>query len=165
MTIQGPPGRDGKDGEDGEDGAEGQTVVVVSAKVGGTPFTQVLDFMSSVDAQSTGDFPENISRVVIRVITPPADVSIYGKTETGEKIGAFGTVALMLNDVPVQQYTLNRFEAVQLVIPQGLDQLVQVLVKPQGFCRVAILDELDRWQVFRVEDPENLPPIQANLLN
>lgn len=163
--IQGPPGPPGRDGEDGEDGEGGSPVVMVSSKENLGQFSQVLDFRTSLAGKQSGTFPARISRVVLRVLGTAPNIPIYGVTETGDKVGAFGTIALIVDDVIVHQYSLNRFQDTQLLVPQGLFQTVEVFVSPTASCQVAILDEGDRWGFYQVTDPENLPAISANQLN
>jgi hypothetical protein len=164
IVIQGPPGPPGKDGEDGEDGEGGKPVLLMSTKENGGQYAQVLDFTQSVKGKTSGTLPSRISRVVVRVVSVTGSLALYGVTETGEKVGGFGTVALVLNDVIVHQYSLNRFQDTQIVVPHGLDQTVEVFVSPLVACQVAVLDEGDRWGVFQVVDPENLPEVQSNQL-
>jgi hypothetical protein len=161
----GPPGRDGQDGQDGEDGEGGKPVVMISSKENIGQFAQVLDFRTSLAGKTSGTLPARISRVVLRVLSPAPNTPTYGITETGDKVGAFGTAALVINDVIVHQYSLNRFQDTQLLIPQGLFQTVEVFVSPVVSCQVAILDEGDRWGFYQVTDPENLPEVSSTQLN
>jgi hypothetical protein len=134
---------------------------MISSKESLGQFAQVLDFRSDLSGKASGTLPARISRVVLRVLNPNPNTPIYGTTETGEKVGAFGTIALVVDDVIVHQYSLNRFQDTQLLIPQGLFQTVEVFVSPVAACQVAILDEGDRWGFYQVTDPENLPEISS----
>lgn len=163
--IPGPPGPPGKDGKDGEDGKGGDPVILLSKKVGPGEFAQTLDFTSSVAGKTSGTLPVGISRVVLRYGDISPSTAMYGATEVGDKVGGFGTVALVLDDVIVHQYSLNRFQDTQLLIPYSVSQTVEVFVSPLASCKVAILDEGDRWIWSRVSDPENLPEVSSSLLN
>lgn len=163
--IQGPPGPPGKDGEDGENGENGSTMVMISTKVNVGIFAQVLDFTQSVKGKTSGTLPPNISRVVVRYGEVSSSLPSYGITETGEKLGGYGTIAVVINDVIISQYSLNRFSDTQVLVPHGLGQTVELFVSPLVACRVAILDEGDRWEFYRVSDPENLPEVSSTQLN
>lgn len=163
--IPGPPGQPGKDGKDGEDGKGGDSVLLIDAKLNEGVFSQVLDFTSSVKGKTSGTLPRNISRVVLRVLGEVKNLPLYGVTETGEKVGGYGTVALIVDDVIIHQYSLNRFSDVQLTVPQGRGQTVEVFVSPLVACRVAVLDEGHRWVAVRLTDPENLPEMTASQIN
>lgn len=163
--IPGPPGPPGQDGQDGEDGESGGSVVIISAKANNGQFAQTLNFQQSLQGKQSGTLPRNISRVTVRIGNVSPNLPLYGTTETGEKLGGYGTVALIINDVIVHQYSLNRFSDVQMDVPYGVDQTVEVFVSPIVPCSATILDEGDRWMAARVIDPENLPEVSAQLLN
>lgn len=163
--IPGPQGPPGKDGEDGKDGEGGDMAILISTKDGPGQFAQTLDFSGTVVGRSSGTLPRNISRVVLRYGEISSSTAIYGTTETGEMVGAFGTVALILDDVIVSQYSLNRFQDTVILIPYSVAQTVEVFVSPTASCKVAVLDEGDRWVWAKVSDPENLPEISTNNLN
>jgi hypothetical protein len=163
--IPGPPGPKGDKGEDGKD-AEGEGMAVLISEKGGVgQFAQVLDFTQTLEGKSSGTLPRNISRVVLRYGEISGSTAIYGQTQTGDKLGAFGTVALILDDVIVHQYSLNRFQDCQVLIPYSVAQTVEVFVSVTASCKVAILDEGDRWTWVKVSDPENLPEISVSQLN
>lgn len=139
--------------------------ILVSEKVGQGVFAQTLDFTSVLVGRSSGTLPRNISRVVLRYGQISGSTPVYGATENGDKVGGFGTVALILNDVIVHQYSLNRFQDTQICIPYSVDQTVELFVSPIATCVVSVLDEGDRWRWFKVSDPESLPEIDVNSLN
>lgn len=161
----GQPGKDGLDGKDGEDGGDGMSAILVSESEGVGVFAQTLDFAESLVGRQSGTLPRNISRVVLRYGDISGSTPVYGATEVGDKVGAFGTVALILNDVIVHQYSLNRFESCQILIPYSVNQTVELFVSPIASCKVSILDEGDRWKWVRVANPEQLPEISSSLLN
>jgi hypothetical protein len=163
--IPGPPGPPGPPGKDGEDGEDAAMAILVSEKGGSGQFAQVLDFTQSLEGKSSGTLPRNISRVVLRYGEISGSTAIYGKTQTGDKLGAFGTVALILDDVIVHQYSLNRFQDCQILIPYSVAQTVEVFISVTASCKVAILDEGDRWTWVKVSDPDNLPEISTSQLN
>lgn len=163
--IPGPPGPPGKDGKDGEDAEGAAMAILVSERGGVGVYAQVLDFTQSQLGKTSGTLPANISRVVLRYGEISSSTALYGSNETGEKIGAFGTVALVLNDLIISQYSLNRFQDLQIIIPYHVGQTVEVFVSPTAPCKVAILDEGDRWKWVKVSDPQNLPEISVNQLN
>jgi hypothetical protein len=138
---------------------------MISTKVDVGVFAQVLDFTQSVAGKTSGTLPPNISRVVVRYGEVSPNLASYGITETGEKLGGYGTIALVINDVIIAQYSLNRFSDTQVLVPHGLGQTVELFISPLVACRVAVLDEGDRWGFYRVSDPENLPEVNASQLN
>jgi len=140
-------------------------VLLIDSKMGLGSFSQVLDFTGEIKGKTTGTFPRNISRITVRVLGQSQTMAQYGRTETGEILGAFGTIALIVDDVIVHQYSLNRFSDCQLMVPQGRGQTVEVFVLPTVSCRVAVLDEGHRWVAVRVLDPENLPELSASQIN
>ncbi len=139
--------------------------MIISAKANQGEFAQTLSFQQSLQGKTSGTLPRNISRVTIRIGNVSPNLPLYGTTETGEKVGGYGTVALVIDDVLLHQYSLNRFSDTQLDIPYGVNQTVEVYVSPIVTCSATILDEGDRWMAVRVIDPENLPEVSANLLN
>lgn len=165
IMIPGPPGPPGKDGQDGKDGEGGDMAVLLSIKSDPPSFTQVLDFTGTLVGKTSGTLPRNISRVVLRYGEISSSTALYGATETGDKVGAFGTVALILDDVIVNQYSLNRFQDTVIIIPYSVAQTVEVFVSPTASCKVAVLDEGDRWVWSKISDPENLPEISTSILN
>lgn len=163
--IPGPPGPQGPKGEDGKDGEGADMAILVSGKFDPPSFGQTLDFTQSLVGKSSGTLPRNISRVVLRYGEISSSTALYGATETGDKVGAFGTVALILDDVIVSRYSLNRFQDTVILIPYSVAQTVEVFVSPTASCKVAVLDEGDRWVWSKVSDPENLPEINTSNLN
>lgn len=129
------------------------------------PFQQTLDFSTSLVGQYSSPLPAGIASVSVSLSAAESRADTWGITDRGEKVGKYGTIALVLDGDPIHTYPLNRYSTVVLDIPYNLGGAYSVLVIPAAFCTASIVDSGERWRYVSVSEPELLPSVNAVNLN
>lgn len=139
-------------------------VVLIRDKSAQSLFSQVINFAGSISGQYSSVLPVGIASVSVSLSALEGRADTWGSTATGEKLGKYGKVSLVLDGTPIQDYMLVQQPNITLNIPFNRGGVYSVLVVPAVECIATITEIGERYRFVSVTNSANLPTIDASVL-